>query len=98
MAVTRFDPATAPLRGELIPALLGKNALPKYQGYNPYVNPGIANEFSGAVFRLGHSMLGDDIELVDNDGTRACPLSLWTALDIGRVVDTLEDSPTRIRR
>src|SRR5262249_26135314 len=30
---------------------------------------GIANEFSTALFRLGHSMLGDDIEFINNDGT-----------------------------
>jgi len=53
---------------EFIPALLGRDALPAYQGYRPDVNPGIATEFSTAAFRLGHSMLGDDIEFLDNDG------------------------------
>jgi hypothetical protein len=32
------------------------------------VNPGIATEFSTAAFRLGHSMLGEDIQFLDNDG------------------------------
>ena len=53
---------------ELLPALLGPSALRPYRGYNPNVNPGIANEFSTAAFRLGHSMLGDDVEFLDNDG------------------------------
>ncbi|HYV48342.1 MAG TPA: peroxidase family protein [Myxococcaceae bacterium] len=61
---------------EFLPALLGKNPLPKYQGYNPFVNPGISNEFSTAGFRLGHSMLGDDIELTDNDGNELPGMSL----------------------
>jgi hypothetical protein len=61
---------------EFLPALLGKNALPRYEGYNPAVNPGISNEFSTAAFRLGHSMLGDDIELVDNDGKELPGMSL----------------------
>ena len=37
-------------------------------GYRSGVNPGIANEFSTAGFRLGHSLLGDDVEFLDNDG------------------------------
>src|SRR5262249_11770950 len=54
---------------EWIPAILGPNALPAYTGYKPNVNPGIANEFSTALFRVGHSMLGDDVEFIRNDGT-----------------------------
>jgi len=53
---------------EFLPALLGKNVLPAYQGYRENVNPGIATEFSTAAFRVGHSMLGNDIEFLDNDG------------------------------
>ena len=53
---------------EFLPALLGPGALSSYRGYNAKVNPGIANEFSTAAFRLGHSMLGDDVEFLDNDG------------------------------
>ncbi len=53
---------------EFLPAILGSNAMPAYQGYDPSVNAGIATEFSTAAFRVGHSMLGDDIEFLDNDG------------------------------
>lgn len=53
---------------EFLPALLGPNALPAYRGYNSRVNPGISNEFATAAFRLGHSMLGSDVEFLDNQG------------------------------
>jgi hypothetical protein len=54
---------------EWIPAVLGPNALPAYTGYKSNVNPDIATEFSTALFRVGHSMLGDDVEFIANDGT-----------------------------
>ena len=53
---------------EFLPALLGPNAIKPYTGYKPNVNPGIANEFSTGAFRFGHSMLGSDIEFLDNQG------------------------------
>lgn len=56
---------------EFLPALLGRNALGRYTGYNPSVNPGISTEFSTAAYRLGHSMLTDDVEFINNDGTDA---------------------------
>jgi peroxidase len=58
---------------EFLPAILGTNtpaanALQNYRGYRADVNPGIATEFSTAAFRLGHSMLGEDIQFFDNNG------------------------------
>jgi hypothetical protein len=53
---------------EFLPALLGQNAIAPYRGYKANVNPGIANEFATAAFRLGHSLLGSDIEFLDNQG------------------------------
>lgn len=60
-----------------LPAILGRSLAP-YKGYNAAVNPGIANEFSTAAFRFGHSLLGDEIEFLDNDGNEvadAIPLA-----------------------
>jgi len=54
--------------GEFLPALLGPNALRPYNGYNPDVNAGIATEFSTAAFRIGHTLINDDVEFLDNDG------------------------------
>lgn len=53
---------------EYLPALLGQGALHPYTGYKPGVNPGIANEFAHAAFRVGHTLLGDDVEFLDDDG------------------------------
>lgn len=53
---------------EWLPALLGPGALSSYRGYNSSVNPGIANEFSTAGFRLGHSLINNDVEFFGNDG------------------------------
>lgn len=59
---------------EFLPAILGMGtpaaaALRDYRGYRADVNPGISTEFSTAAFRLGHSMLGEDIEFLADDGT-----------------------------
>jgi peroxidase len=53
---------------EFLPAILGENAIPAYHGYQDDVNPSIATEFSTGAFRVGHSMLGEDIEFLDNEG------------------------------
>lgn len=52
---------------EFIPALLGSDALSVYTGYNENVNPGIANEFSTAGYRLGHSMVTNTLQVGDSD-------------------------------
>jgi hypothetical protein len=50
---------------EFLPALLGPNALTPYAGYHPFVNPGIANEFSTAAYRFGHSLLSPQLMRLD---------------------------------
>ena len=59
---------------EWLPALLGLNPLPSYAGYNPAVNPGIANEFSTAGFRL-HTLINNDVEFFRNNGRRVAPFT-----------------------
>ncbi len=52
---------------EFLPLMLGENGLCDYQGYNPTVNPGIANEFSTAAFRFGHTMLSPHLLRIGAD-------------------------------
>src|SRR5262249_6165164 len=58
---------------EFLPALLGPGVIGPYRGYNPTINPGIANEFSTAAFRIGHSLVGPDVEFLNPDGTTKFP-------------------------
>ncbi|TWT32058.1 peroxidase family protein [Blastopirellula retiformator] len=53
---------------EFLPALLGEGVLPDYAGYDSTINPQISNEFATAGYRMGHSLLNDDIEFFGNDG------------------------------
>lgn len=53
---------------EFLPALLGPNALKRYSGYKPNVNVGISNEFATAAFRVGHTMVGNDTDFLDDQG------------------------------
>jgi hypothetical protein len=65
---------------EWLPTLMGANPLKAYSGYKPNVNPAIANEFATAGFRFGHSIVGSDIEFLDNNGNEiAEPVSLAEA-------------------
>jgi hypothetical protein len=58
---------------EFLPALLGQGAIRPYAGYRPDVNPGIANEFSTAAFRIGHSLLAPDVQFLNPDGSTEFP-------------------------
>ena len=53
---------------EFLPLLLGPRALEPYAGYEQMVNPSIANEFSTAAFRVGHTMLSPNLMLIDAEG------------------------------
>ena len=61
---------------EFLPHLLGKNAIPAYKGYNPNVNPTITEEFEGAAYRFGHSIVSDEIDGVSNAGATTSAQSL----------------------
>ncbi len=53
---------------EFLPHLLGKNAIQPYQGYKAGVDARISEEFAGAAFRLGHSIVSANLERTDEQG------------------------------
>jgi peroxidase len=56
---------------EFLPVFLGPDALGPYRGYDPRVNAGIANVFSTAAYRVGHTMLSPQILRLDASGEEA---------------------------
>src|SRR5215475_12763065 len=63
---------------EFLPALLGPSPLRPYTGYKDDVNSGISTEFSTAAYRIGHTLVNDDVEFLDNEGN---PIREELALD-----------------
>ncbi|WP_420623977.1 peroxidase family protein [Candidatus Poriferisodalis sp.] len=53
---------------EFLPILLGPDSVGSYDGYDPAVDASIANEFSTAAYRVGHTMLSPDLLMVDENG------------------------------
>ena len=43
-------------------------AIAPYEGYDPNVDPRITEEFAGAAFRFGHSIVSADIEQTGEQG------------------------------
>ena len=56
---------------EFLPAL--GITLDAYRGYNPNARPDILNTFATAGYRVGHSMVADDILLRDNNCAEVSP-------------------------
>ena len=53
---------------EFLPIILGKKALPKYSGYDAQANADIANEFSTAAYRFGHTLLSPELLRLNAQG------------------------------
>src|SRR5262249_29996054 len=64
---------------EFLPHLLGPNAIAPYAGYNPNVDPRISEDFEGAAYRFGHSIVSGNIEGIDNDGNTTSSQDLTNA-------------------
>ena len=56
---------------EFLPAILGRNALPRDTGYDESIDPSVMNEFSTGAYRFGHSLLNPTILRVNRRGNEA---------------------------
>lgn len=65
---------------EFLPALMGSSA-PTVQAYsyNPSQDGTITNSFSHAAFRFGHSVVGDSLQLANNNSQSAGSVSFLSA-------------------
>ncbi len=64
---------------EFLPLVLGPDVLRSYEGYNSRLDAGIANEFSTAAYRFGHSMLSSTLLRVNKAGNELVSTSLRDA-------------------
>ncbi len=53
---------------EFLTHLLGKGAIAAYQGYKANVDASISEEFAGAAFRFGHSIVSANLQKVSETG------------------------------
>lgn len=56
---------------DFLPALIGEDALPDYQGYRSWIDASVSHEFSTAAFRFGHSSVNPTLVRLDADGSEA---------------------------
>ena len=54
---------------EFLPSLLGPNQLSSYAGYQDDINASVANIFSASLYRVGHTMLPNELLLMTADGS-----------------------------
>ncbi len=79
---------------QFLPALLGPMAPdPEDYHYDLNLNPSIANEFSTALYRVGHTLLTPELPMVDSDGNQHGALSLRDAFFNPGF---LEENPLRV--
>lgn len=64
---------------EFLPMLVGEGAIDAYSGYDETVDATLSNEFANAAYRVGHTLLSPQIQLVDQAGNNIGNLALRDA-------------------
>ena len=64
---------------EFLPILVGHEVLPTYNGYDANVNATLSNEFANAAYRVGHTLLSPQVQLVDPTGNSLGSVTLRDA-------------------
>lgn len=64
---------------EFLPMLVGHDAVPTYAGYDAAVDATLSNEFANAAYRVGHTLLSPQVQLVDPDGNSQGSVALRDA-------------------
>ena len=64
---------------EFLPLFIGDSLLEDYSGYDPTVDPSVSQEFTNANFRVGHTLLSDELQRIDNNGDSVGSISLADA-------------------
>ncbi|NEO97096.1 MAG: PEP-CTERM sorting domain-containing protein, partial [Moorea sp. SIO3G5] len=78
---------------EFLPLFIGDSLLDDYSGYDPTVDPSISQEFTNANFRVGHTLLSDELQRINNNGDSVGSISLGDAFfNPQEVIDNGVDS------
>jgi peroxidase len=64
---------------EYLAAIIGKENVPEFSGYDPTVNAGIDNTFTTVAFRFGHDQQSETVALVDANGNTVSVMGLAQA-------------------
>lgn len=64
---------------EFLPHLLGNQAIKPYTGYRPNVDASITEEFAGAAFRFGHSIVSQNLATISENGSTLAEQELKNA-------------------
>ncbi|NEO68084.1 peroxidase family protein [Moorena sp. SIO3H5] len=64
---------------EFLPLFIGDSLLDDYSGYDPTVDPSISQEFTNANFRVGHTLLSEELQRINNNGDSVGSISLGDA-------------------
>lgn len=53
---------------EFLPILVGAGTLGEYDGYDASIDPSVSTEFANAAYRLGHTLLSNQLQLLGENG------------------------------